>query len=167
MTQETKGDESQPNAPEPIETSPTKKEEPLELIDVPIKDELNPAVRRFIVVNNTTDNYFVSFNLVPKSPNFLNFRLVLSMIQVAVKAGQSATILTIAKIFPEVEWGEYDLNCGVQKIEAGNRIVESPSNQIPCRHFAAPLVVSPPPLMISLVAYYVVDNKLLLYQARM
>ena len=101
------------------------KEETPEVVDVPIKHQLNPALRRFVAINNTTDNYLVTFTLVPKSANFMNFRMPTSVIQVSVKPSQAVTILTIAKLFPEIEWGEYDQNCMIQKIEGvGSRVNE-------------------------------------------
>lgn len=86
--------------------------------------ELNPVVRRFVAINNTADSYLVSIALIRKSQDFPNFRFPASTFQVVVKPNGTATVLTIVKIFPEIGWGEYELNYNIQKAENNRRADE-------------------------------------------
>lgn len=82
--------------------------------------ELNPMVRRFVVANTTSAPYAVSMTLVPKSKEFLNFRIPCSTFQATLRPKSSANLLTLVKIFPEIDWAEYDVNYEIQKVDSAH-----------------------------------------------
>lgn len=72
--------------------------------------ELNPVIRRFVVQNDTLYTLKASFTIIPKSNEFLNFRIPSSTITATIKPKGVTCILSIMKIYPEMAWGEYETN---------------------------------------------------------
>lgn len=71
--------------------------------------ELNPALRRFVIFNNSIHNISVSFAIIPRTNDFLNFRLPSTVTRLTVEPKKSMNLLTVMKIFPEMGWGEFDI----------------------------------------------------------
>lgn len=72
--------------------------------------EINPVVRRHILVNDTTQVLSGKFRIIPKSADFLNFRIPASPIIISIKPKSALNILILTKFFPEMDWGQYDTN---------------------------------------------------------
>lgn len=89
--------------------------------DVAMQSETNPFLRCFTMINNTNFRYFINIELIPKSMNAeLNFRIPKSQVSATLDPNKSLTVLTIMKIFPDKDWGEYDVICTstiLEKIE--------------------------------------------------
>jgi len=92
--------------------------------------ELNPVVRRFIFYNTTAHPVTCQIKIVPKTGDFMNFRVPVSTFKSKVKANSNACVLGLIKILPEVGWGEYDVECDIQKADvAGNNRYEADSGR--------------------------------------
>ena len=85
--------------------------------------ELNPMVRRYIAVNSTLDQFHVSLTIVPKAEGFLNFRVPASTFNFILRPNSAWDLVTLVKIFPEVDWGDYEFKYTITKLEnpGGNR----------------------------------------------
>ena len=90
--------------------------------------ELNPVVRRFVFHNTSPYNLLCQVRIVPKTNDFLNFRVPASTFRVKVKAQGNACVLAIMKILPEVGWGDYEVECDVSKVEAVGGAKNEPEN---------------------------------------
>jgi len=71
--------------------------------------EVNPVVRRFFIKNESPFTIYGQFAIVPKSNNFLNFRIPCSFFNLSLKPHSNNCVLTIAKIFPSLGWGDYEV----------------------------------------------------------
>lgn len=79
--------------------------------------ELNPIVRRFVFYNTSPHNVICQIKIAPKSNGFMNFRVPASPFKSKVRAHSNVCVLSIIKILPEVAWGEYEIECNIQKAE--------------------------------------------------
>lgn len=127
-TQETQPEQVQENT-SPVQVVEAQNDEEVELEGPTFEYELNPMLRRFIAVNNTNDTYTVNMMIVPKTNDFPNFRVPQSSFQVTLRPNSTGTLLTIAKIFPEIDWAEYDIHYGVQKTEGSPTKLRSDEEQ--------------------------------------
>jgi hypothetical protein len=74
---------------------------------------LNPVVRRFVLVNETTSNLVGLFRLIPRSPDFLNFRIPAASFNISLKLKSNLNLVVLTKVFPEMDWGDYDYSIEV------------------------------------------------------
>lgn len=72
-------------------------------------------LRTFVAHNNTTESYSINLTITPKSDGFLNFRIPYSSLRATLRPHATVSLLTLVKIFPEVDWAEYDIHCSIQK----------------------------------------------------
>ena len=80
--------------------------------------ELNPVVRRFIFYNPTPYTVVVQTRIIPKTGDFMNFRVPVSTFKSKVKAHGNTCVLGLIKLLPEVGWGEYEVECEIQKVDS-------------------------------------------------
>lgn len=79
--------------------------------------ELNPVVRRFLLHNPNSFSIYCQIRIIPKTNDFMNFRVPSSTFRVKVRPQSTTSVLTLMKILPEVGWGEYDVESDIQKAE--------------------------------------------------
>lgn len=76
--------------------------------DTSFNYEVNPVVKRFMLINETNMHLRGHFKISPKSAEFLNFRIPASKILISIKPKSVKNIVILTKIFPEMSWGEFD-----------------------------------------------------------
>jgi len=80
--------------------------------------ELNPVIRRLIIHNESPYNLLVNLTIMPKTNDFLNFRIPASPLTASVKPKSNACVGCLMKIYPHMAWGEYDIYVDIQKYES-------------------------------------------------
>ena len=110
---ETFGEESKnqtPSKPNEVEQKP---------FDADFNVQEKTVIRRFIFINNSNYQVQVKLNL-QRSSDILNTRLPASSIGASVRPRMQQQILFLMKVDSELDWGQYDINCTIQKIEWKN-----------------------------------------------
>src|SRR5690606_13055023 len=79
--------------------------------------EVNPVIRRFILFNESPSTLVVQLTIVPKGPNFANFRVPNSIFRVVVRPKTNFCIVALMKLVSSLPWTEYDIHCHMQKME--------------------------------------------------
>ena len=73
------------------------------------------VVRRFLLLNHTPYTLNVTFEIRPNLNEFMNYRIPSSPIWISIKPKSNAQIFALSKIFPNVEWGDYETFFNIQK----------------------------------------------------
>jgi len=112
-------DASHPQEPKENEQTPSKPVQEIEEIqdNFNFTSEQLPVIRRFILSNNSSFTVVVRLQIVPKNNEFLNFRIPASIFQMTARPKSQQQVLSIMKIFPNMPWGEYEINSNIQKLE--------------------------------------------------
>lgn len=77
--------------------------------------EVNPVLRRFQVQNDSPYSFLTQLMIVPKSSDFMNFRIPTSVFKTHVKPKSTTNLLVLMKIFPEMGWGDYDYQFNIER----------------------------------------------------
>ena len=92
-----------------------------EVSDTQEESEFNYSVtsmlRRYVLVNSSSALVNCQIGIFPKSNDFLNFRIPMSFFSVAVKPKSNTPLLSLVKIFPNMDWGDFEVRCHIQKID--------------------------------------------------
>jgi len=86
--------------------------------------EVNPAIRRFFIKNESPYTIQGQFGIVPKSNNFLNFRIPCSFFNVSIRPHSNTCVLTVAKIFPSLGWGDYEIRFYIHDKDSYEKVAE-------------------------------------------
>jgi len=80
--------------------------------------EVAQMIRRFILVNTSSFMVYCQLAIFAKTNDLLNFRIPVSIFNANIKPKSKSCILCLTKFDPTLPWGEYEVKCHIQLMEA-------------------------------------------------